>query len=122
MANGLGGGVWVLLVSVAALRAAALPTALNYLGIVGGVAGLVRVIPALEGVGAVFGVGLTVWFVWLGIIMLRDSQEPMAHGPGQPSPASTHPQARETVPIAVRYYAWQAEPRSVVTLVSMAME
>jgi hypothetical protein len=75
--NGLGGGyeiaggLWVLLMSWAALRAGVLPRALNYLGVVGGVAGLLTVVPALEMLGAVFGLALIVWFVWLGIVMLR---------------------------------------------------
>jgi hypothetical protein len=71
--NEIVGGLWVLLLSWAALRAGALPKALNYLGIVCGVAGLVTVIPPLGQVGAVFGLGLIVWFVWLGIVMLRGS-------------------------------------------------
>ena len=80
--NGLGGGneivggVWVLLVSVAALKTAALPRTLNYLGIVAGAAGLLTVIPALEAIGAVFGIGLIVWFVWVGVILLRDDAHP----------------------------------------------
>ncbi len=77
--NGLGGGneivggVWVLLISWAALRSGLLPRALNYLGLVIGIAGLVTVVPALELVGAVFGLGLIVWFVWLGAVMLSDT-------------------------------------------------
>jgi hypothetical protein len=80
--NGLGGGneivggLWVLLVSVAALRTAALPSALNYLGIASGVAGLVTIVPPLEAVGAIFGVGLIVWFTWLGTVLLRGSRDP----------------------------------------------
>ena len=52
---------------------------LNYLGAVAGVAGLLTVIPvlevhgAVEVLGAVFGLALIVWFVWLGIVMLRSS-------------------------------------------------
>ncbi len=78
--NGLGGGneivggVWVLLVSWAALRAAELSRALNYVGVVVGGAGVLSLIPALgEALGAVFGLGLIVWFVWLGLHMLRQS-------------------------------------------------
>ena len=77
--EGLGGGVeipgglWVLLVSWAALRSGGLPRALNYLGVVIGVAGILAVVPPLEVLGAVFGLGLIVWFVWLGIDMLRGS-------------------------------------------------
>ena len=75
--DGLGGGVeivgglWTLLLSWAALRAGGLPKALNYLGLVIGVAGLATVVPALGELGAVFGLLQIVWFVWLGIVMLR---------------------------------------------------
>lgn len=75
--NGLGGGetivnaLWLLLSSWAALRAKELPRALNYLGVVIGVAGILTVIPALEAVVAVSGLGLIVWSIWLGIVMLR---------------------------------------------------
>jgi prepilin signal peptidase PulO-like enzyme (type II secretory pathway) len=70
--NEIAGGVWVLLVSLAALKTNLLPAAVNYLGIAAGVAGLITVIPALEAVGAVFGIGLIVWFVWVGWILLTD--------------------------------------------------
>lgn len=76
--NEIAGGVWVLLVSIAALRSAVLPSALNYLGIVSGVAGLVTVVPPLEAVGAVFGLGLIVWFAWLGLLLLREFNVSMA--------------------------------------------
>ncbi|MFA9563459.1 MAG: DUF4386 family protein [Acidimicrobiales bacterium] len=70
--NEIAGGVWVLLVSWAALKTGVLPRALSYLGMAAGVAGLVTIIPPLEAVGAVFGIGLIVWFVWVGIVLLRD--------------------------------------------------
>ena len=51
------GGLLVLLVSWAALRAGAFPRALNYLGAVIGVAGILSTVPALYGVlGPFFGV------------------------------------------------------------------
>jgi hypothetical protein len=66
------GGPWVLLVSWAALRAGELPKALNYLGVVLGVAGILSTIPALFLMLAlVFGMGKIVWLTWLGIVMLR---------------------------------------------------
>jgi hypothetical protein len=55
------------------LRAGPLPRALNYLGVVIGVAGLLTVVPALEAIGVLFGLGLIVWFVWVGIFLLRSS-------------------------------------------------
>lgn len=80
--EGLGGGIeivgalWVALVSWAAIRAGVLPLALNILGLVIGVAGIVTLAPALEMFGAVFGLGLIVWFVWVGIVLLRDDSDP----------------------------------------------
>jgi len=84
VAGGLGGefeilgSLWVLLVSWVALRAGGLPKALNYFGVVIGVAGIVTVVPALEMVGIIFGLGLIVWFIWLGIVMLRGSRSAAA--------------------------------------------
>ena len=76
--NGLGGGVevvggiWVLLLSAAALRSATFSRGLNYLGYVVAAAGLLSVIPALSEVTAsIFGLAQIVWFAWLGIAMLR---------------------------------------------------
>ncbi len=79
VANGLGGGmeivgsVWVLLAGLAIVQSGQIPRALGYLGIVMAVTGLATIIPALEVVGAVFGLGLIVWFAWLGMLMIRDS-------------------------------------------------
>jgi hypothetical protein len=47
------------------------PRWLNYLGVVMGIAGIVTVIPPLENVGAVFGIGLIVWFVTVGVNLYR---------------------------------------------------
>ena len=69
------GGLWLLLISWAALRSHEFPRILNYFGLVIGVTEIVTVVPAPEPVTAVFGLGLIVWFVWLGIQMLRDPGE-----------------------------------------------
>jgi len=79
--NGLGGGggetivsaLWFLLLSWTALRARELPMVLNYLGVVVGVAGILLVVLALPALTAVYGLGLIIWLVWLGIVMLRRS-------------------------------------------------
>jgi hypothetical protein len=83
VADGLGGsggellgGLWVLLVSVAALRTAALPKGLNWLGVAIGAAGVISVVPALRDAGYVFGLLQIVWFVWLGVAMLRTTSRP----------------------------------------------
>jgi hypothetical protein len=65
------GGVWLLLTGWAALRSRMLPRALSYLSLVLGVAGILTVVPPLEPAAFLFGVGLIVWWVWLGIVMLR---------------------------------------------------
>ncbi len=81
VADGLGGvggeilgSTWILLVSLAALRGGELPRALNYFGVAISVAGILSVVPALFGVlGIIFGLGKIVWYIWLGIVMLRGS-------------------------------------------------
>jgi hypothetical protein len=67
------GGVWLLLIGWAALRARELPRLLSYLAIVLGVAGVITVVPLLEPAVFLYGVGLIGSFVWLGIGMLRAS-------------------------------------------------
>lgn len=70
--NEIVGGLWVLLVSWAALRAGELAKALNVFGVVVSAAGLLTVIPPLgELGGVVFGLGTIAWFIWVGIVMLR---------------------------------------------------
>jgi len=75
--NGIGGGneilggLWMLLISWVALQAGALPKVLNYLGIVVGLAGIISALPGLGEAGLIFGLIQIVWFIWLGIVMLR---------------------------------------------------
>jgi hypothetical protein len=83
VADGLGGsggellgGLWVLLVSVAALRTGGLPKAFGWFGVVIGAAGVLSVVPVLRDLGYVFGLLQIVWFVWLGIAMLRTASRP----------------------------------------------
>ena len=72
--NEIVGGIWVVLLSVAALRVAGLPRSLNTLGIVVGCAGLLTSIPAFAEIGgSIFGLGLIVWFIWLGVVMLMSN-------------------------------------------------
>jgi len=78
VAEGLGsaqgellGGLWVLLVSVAALRTGGLPKALNWLGILIGFAGIASVVPPLLDAVYVFGLLEIVWLIWVGIVMIR---------------------------------------------------
>ena len=68
----------VLLLGWAALRARELPRVLNYFGLVIGVAGILSVILALLPLMVVYGLGLIIWLVWLGVVMLRRSPVPPA--------------------------------------------
>ncbi|GGJ42371.1 DUF4386 family protein [Deinococcus roseus] len=66
----LPGGIWTLLVSLAALQTRQLPTALNVLGILVGSAGILTVLPVLSDLGSVFGLGMVLWFLWAGIVLM----------------------------------------------------
>ena len=83
--NGLGnangeilGGTWTLLVSLAALRTGGLSKGLNILGVLVGAVGILTIIPALTDFTSLFGLGQIIWFVWLGIVLLRNNLGKMA--------------------------------------------
>jgi hypothetical protein len=78
VASGLGngngeilGGLWTLLVSLAALRGGGLPKGLNVLGLLVGVVGIISIFPGLTNLTGVFGLSQIIWFAWLGIVLLR---------------------------------------------------
>jgi len=70
--NELVGGLWVLLISFAALKAKAFPKGLNYLGLFVGASGIATVYPE-ETLTEIFGITQIVWFTWLGISMISQS-------------------------------------------------
>jgi hypothetical protein len=69
------GGTWTLLVSWAALRSGRLPKALNVWGLIVGAAGIISTVPGLHDLGAIFGMSQIVWFIWLGIVLLRGQKQ-----------------------------------------------
>ncbi|PWK46346.1 DUF4386 family protein [Pleionea mediterranea] len=72
--NELVGGLWVLLISVAAIQADWLPRKLNYLGLLVGIAGIATIYPD-ELFTEIFGVSQIVWFIWLGLFLLTQESE-----------------------------------------------
>ena len=80
VANSLGGGneivggLWVLLMSLAALKAALLSRTLNYLGCFVGIVGIATVYPE-ELLAEIFGLSQIVWFIWIGVVILRSDTE-----------------------------------------------
>ncbi|HCS40802.1 MAG TPA: hypothetical protein DIW44_14625 [Anaerolineaceae bacterium] len=82
IAGGLGnangeilGGVFTLLISWAALKSGKLPKALNVLGLLVGLVGIVSLAPMLNNLAMLFGVLQIVWFAWLGIILLSQQKK-----------------------------------------------
>lgn len=77
LTDGLGGssellgGIWVLGVSIVALRERLFARWVNHLGVVMGFAGLVAVAPTLEEVGTAVGLGSIIWFIAVGINLIR---------------------------------------------------
>lgn len=67
--NEIVGGLWVLLISIAAMRAGWLPRGLNWLGIFVGLAGVATVYPD-DIFTELFGLSQIVWFFWLGMCLL----------------------------------------------------
>jgi hypothetical protein len=74
LGNGNGeilGGVWTLLVSWAALKTGGLPKGLTFLGLLVGAVGLASLF--LTDLTGLFGISQMVWFIWLGIVLLRSN-------------------------------------------------
>ncbi|WP_051275339.1 DUF4386 family protein [Aestuariibacter salexigens] len=74
--NALGGGIeflggmWVLLVSMVALRQQQFPKPLGLFGCLVGVLGILTIYLAIPGFKDAFGLSQMVWFIWFGVAML----------------------------------------------------
>ena len=78
--NEIIGSLWVLLLSLAALRTGELTRRLNHLGIALGAAGIFTsllsfVFPETKDLIMIFGLGMIPWSIWVGIVMLRTSPD-----------------------------------------------
>ncbi|WP_379548839.1 DUF4386 family protein [Qipengyuania sp. DSG2-2] len=78
--NGLGGGIefvggaWSILVSIIALKTGTFSRPLAWLGIALGLVGLATAWPLSEELTSIFGLGQIVWFIWLGVALIRPSK------------------------------------------------
>ncbi len=68
--NELIGGLWVLLVSIIGLKANVFSVPLNYLGLLVGIVGILTIYP-LDLFTEVFGLCQIIWFLWIGVYMIR---------------------------------------------------
>jgi hypothetical protein len=70
--NEVVGGLWVLLLSLTAWPSGTLGRGLNGFGVIISLAGLLTIIPPLaEPMSMIFGVGMIVWSVGVGVALLR---------------------------------------------------
>lgn len=69
--NEIVGGIWGLLLSTIALREQQFLKPLNLLGILVGIAGILTIYP-LEIFTEIFGLGQIIWFLWIGVFMMRN--------------------------------------------------
>lgn len=73
--NELVGSLWVLLISIAALRTSSFVRAFNYFGVAVSLAGLLTLVSSLaETTRMIFGLGMIAWSIWLGIVLLISSR------------------------------------------------
>jgi len=68
--NEIVGGIWVLLLSIIAFKGQLFSKPLAVLGILVGIAGVFTIYP-LEIFTEIFGVSQIIWFIWVGIFMVR---------------------------------------------------
>lgn len=70
--NEIAGGIWAILIGLAALISRRLPRALGWVSLVIGLSGLATLFPILgETPGAVFGLGYILWFGWVALSLAR---------------------------------------------------
>ncbi len=72
--NEIVGGMWVLLISLAGLKANVLPRVLHYLGSFVGMVGIASCYPA-EILTEIFGISQIIWFGYMGMTLLRQPQD-----------------------------------------------
>jgi hypothetical protein len=72
------GGMWLLILSLAAFRGHALARTVCWLGLIIGVLGIISIVPPLQPAAIAFGLLQIVWFLCIAWILLRTSQSERA--------------------------------------------
>lgn len=70
--NELTGGVWVLLISICALKQGVFAKSLNLAGLAVGLAGIATIYPD-ELFTEIFGVTQIIWFFWVGVTLFKEN-------------------------------------------------
>ena len=84
VSEGLGGGneivgaIWVLLLSIAAFKQSFFSKLLIFLGLFVAFAGILTILP-YDLFKEIFGISQIVWFVWIGIALIRKPHKSFAH-------------------------------------------
>ncbi|SEK48025.1 protein of unknown function [Aquimarina amphilecti] len=68
--NEIVGGIWVLLISIISINNKSFSKLLTLLGIIVGTAGVLTIYP-LDLFTEIFGISQIIWFLWIGIVMIR---------------------------------------------------
>jgi len=67
------GGLWMLLVGLGSLKSREFNKGFSYWTIGIGILGVISILPPLNFLGALFGIGQIFWFLWIGKIFLSKS-------------------------------------------------
>ncbi|WP_108804234.1 DUF4386 family protein [Aquimarina sp. Aq107] len=68
--NEIVGGIWVLLISIISLKNTSFSKPLTLLGVLVGIVGILTIYP-LDLFTEIFGLSQIIWFIWIGIAMIR---------------------------------------------------
>jgi hypothetical protein len=68
------GGIWVLLISIAAMRSRLIPVSVNDIDVVIGIFGVLAIVPSVRDFGVVLGLSQFLWFALVGIVMLLSTR------------------------------------------------
>lgn len=65
------GGIWLVSVSAIAMLSGHISRLLGWLGLLTGAVGCATLVPQLQDLVSVYGIGQLIWFAWLGIALWR---------------------------------------------------